>query len=112
MRVDSRVQAVQMSRSRRIISAVDLKEIYAEKGDYSIKFLIDSKVSQSFTSCKVTMYDCQGASVPCESRRWGTKVNVFFSVTDQIPDGAAIIELALSGSEAKADERFRIWIVK
>lgn len=96
---------------RRIIAPVDLREIYPEVGDYSIKFLIDHKVSQTFTAYKVTMHDRDGREMKCDARRWGTKVNVAFSVTPEIPDGAAIIEVSLSGSSSTS-ERFRIWIVK
>lgn len=99
-------------RPRRTIVPVDLKDIYSDRGEYSVKFLVDSSMSQGLGSCVVEMYDCVGNRMRSEFKRWGTKVNVFFSVDDSVPDGAAIIELTMSGSAGIVEERFRAWVVK
>lgn len=97
---------------KRSIVPVDLKDIYSDKGVYSVKFLVDSSISQGLTSCDVTMFDCDGQLIKSEFRRWGTKVNVSFVVDSSVPDGAAIIELLMSGSSGTVNERFRAWVIK
>lgn len=109
----SRIQAVQVRpRTKRSLVPVDLKDIYAEQGEYSVKFLVDSEISQKLTSCDVLMFDCDGHKMPIEFRRWGTKVNVSFKIDQSVPDGAAIIEITMGGNDMKIDARFRVWAVK
>ncbi len=98
-------------RTRKPIIPVDMKEIYVGKGNYSIKFIIETDISQVSSLVDVKMFDCLGKEFPCSSKRWGTKVNLSFAVNDLTPDGAAIVEIELFGQKP-LKERFRVWIIK
>lgn len=98
-------------KARRPIVPTDMKEIYVGRGQYSIKFLIETAISQVTSTAEVFMFDCLGNKFPCLSKRWGTKVNLSFTVDDLTPDGAAIVEIELKGQKP-LKERFRVWIIK
>ena len=47
-------------RTRKPIIPVDMKEIYVGKGNYSIKFIIETAISQVSSLADVKMFDCLG----------------------------------------------------
>lgn len=91
---------------------VTLREIYPSVGKYSAKLLIKPTVSSGVLDFSVTMRDADGVEMPIGSKRWGTKLNVNFEITDRTPDGVALIEIKLRCRDRTFVERQAVWVIK
>lgn len=90
-----------------------LREVYAHKGEYTAKLIIDPKESQDIDSVRVDMRNSDGHAMDFTAKRWGTKLTVSFVIDDQTPDGVAVIDVTLSGRDwPETRERFDLWIIK
>ena len=99
-------------RSRNAISPGSLQEVYAQKGDYSVKMIIDQRVSLSVDEVDVVINNADGEPMDYTAKRWGTKLNISFTIDEKTPDGVAIIDVAMRGKDAILRERFNFWIIK
>lgn len=98
---------------RGIVSPVSLREVYAEVGDQAAKFIIDPARSQDIDSIDVSMTNSDGRPMRFDFRRWGTKLNLSFTIDSETPDGVSIIDVIMRGrSIGEVRERFDIWIIK
>lgn len=95
------------------MSAINLREIYAQPGEYSVKMIIDPRESQEIESLTVSVRNSDGRAMEHTHRRWGTKLTVQFSIDETTPDGVSVIDVSLSGRAGRQDlERFSFWVVK
>ena len=84
-------------------------QLYVEPGEYSAKFVIDSRRSAKTTITQVLVVDADGKPLEAQARRWGTKLHVSFSIGAETPDGASLIDFILDDGKR---ERFKFWVVK
>lgn len=94
------------------IIPVTLKEVYEQTGTYAAKLLISSAFSSTVDAVKVDMRDPDGMSMDMSYKRWGTKLNIEFKITDDTPDGVAIIDIRMTSAGKETVERFDCWIIK
>lgn len=94
------------------IVPVTLRDVYASTGEYSAKLLIRPNISIGIQEFSVTMKDSDGRQMPIEAKRWGTKLNLNFSITEHVPDGVAVIEVRLVGRDKTYVERVECWVIK
>ena len=95
------------------ISPVNLREVYAEMGDQSIKFIINPSRSPSIDSIDARMTNSDGRPMSFSFKRWGTKLNVFFKIDCDTPDGVSIIDFTMNDrNSGEIRERFDLWIIK
>jgi hypothetical protein len=115
MWVDGRLQVVQVRSSKRqrgTLTPVNLREVYAQQGEYTIKMMIDGQTSAGLETIDVKMRNADGTDIPMEFRRWGTKLTLSFMVNDSVPDGVVVIDVAMVARGKELKERFSCWIVK
>lgn len=96
------------------IVPVTLREIYPSVGDYNAKFLIKPSVAVTVTGYSVVMKDSDGRLIEsCNAKRWGTKLNIDFTIDENVPDGVAIVEITLkTGRDRTICEKFDLWVIK
>lgn len=83
--------------------------MYIYPGEYSAKFVIDSRKAPQVTIGSVTVVDSDGAAIVAQARRWGTKLHLDFVISPETPDGVSLIDFVLGDGRR---ERFRFWVVK
>ena len=100
-------------RKRGVLSPISLREVYAERGEQSAKFIIDPSLSLEIGSIDVRMLNADGHPMRFSFKRWGTKLNLSFHIDEDTPDGVSIIDVTMRGhSFRETRERFPIWIIK
>ena len=100
-------------RRKSLVSPIILRDVYVQTGDYTAKFIIDPRESNSIETVSVSMRNADGCDMPFASKRWGTKLTVSFKIDEKTPDGAAVIDMTLlNKSKSESREAFRVWIVK
>lgn len=99
-------------RSKGIISPVSLREVYAEKGDYSVKMIIDPSLSNFIESVDVDVRNADGRRMEFIAKRWGTKLTLSFKIDESTPDGVSVIDVTMKKRGQVIFERFDFWVVK
>jgi len=99
-------------RQKNSIVSVSLKDVYAYCGEYTAKFLIDSKISLQCEKIEVKIRNSDGNNLPFTFKRWGTKLNIDFKIDDNVPDGMSVVDVILSGSSKQVKEKFYFWVIK
>lgn len=106
-------EGLQLSRNRPIVSSVSLREIYAQRGEYTAKLAIDPASSQNIESVVVDVRNSDGERMDFQSKRWGTKLAISFVIDARTPDGVSIIDLTLRARNQKLSrERLSFWVIK
>jgi hypothetical protein len=91
----------------------NLKETYAELGEYEFKIVLSPKHFRNSHPSEMTVVDSDGNPMQFELKKWGRKMNCAFLITESTPDGVASARLSLQdkeGSEVKGHLTF--WVVK
>lgn len=101
-----------MTRRKGAFSPVSLCDVYAQLGEYSAKFLIDTKISLANDKISVAARNSDGAEMAIEFKRWGTKLIVEFVIDEKTPDGIAVIDIMLSDGKKAIREKFDFWVIK
>ena len=89
--------------------AVELREIYTEKGEYEFKIALDPKKYENCDGSTVQMLDSDGNPIELSIRRWGTKICVSFRLTDHVSDGYLTIKVTGPTGERAS---YGTWFVK
>ena len=98
---------------RGIVSPVNLRDVYAQMGEYTAKFIIEPRDSSKIDHLEVAMFNSDGVPMNYSFKRWGTKLNIAFSIDSQTPDGISIIDVAMRGRDiGEVRERFDLWVIK
>lgn len=96
-----------------IVFPAVLREVYAQTGSYSAKFILDPARSNQIDDIKVRMTNSDGLPMDFEFKRWGTKINLSFIIDERTPDGVSIIDITMSGKNVtEVRERFSCWVIK
>jgi hypothetical protein len=104
---------VRRRHQRGIVSPSNLMEVYAYPGDQSVKFIIDPSESPGIDQVEVRMTNSDGRPMDLSFKRWGTKLNVSFTIDERTPDGVAIVDVVLRGRViGEVRERFDFWVIK
>lgn len=101
-----------MRRERQTIVPISLREAYVQPGDYSAKLMIDPEVSPEIETVTLTVRNADGTPLKHDYRRWGTKLNLSFTIDSSTPDGVVTIDIHMAGRGRKLDKRFSFWVVK
>lgn len=96
----------------KVLTPIVLQELYREPGEYSAKFMLDPKRSQSIEDVRVTVRNSDGNDICKNFKRWGTKLTLSFVIDDRTPDGVVIVETRMKLSGKELCERFSCWVVK
>lgn len=100
-------------RRRGLVSPSSLLEVYAYRGEQSARLMIDPNESPTIDRVDVRMTNSDGRPMDFSFKRWGTKLNLVFTIDERTPDGIAIIDVFLHGrSIGEVRERFDFWVVK
>lgn len=99
-------------KSTSALTPINLREVYAQKGEYSVKMLIDTATSAKVDSVEIRLVNADGSPKPVEFRRWGTKLTLSFEIDDDFPDGVSYIDVRLRGREFELGNRYRFWVFK
>lgn len=92
---------------------MSLRDVYAQKGEYSVKMAIDPAASQNIETVIVDVRNSDGERMAFEHKRWGTKLTISFTIDAQTPDGVSIIDLTLRTRNQKlTHERLSFWVIK
>lgn len=95
--------------SRPGILVRNVRETYHELGVFEFKVVLDPKRYPDPSEVWVKMVDSDGSPMDFSIRRWGTKLNVTFTVDDRVADGVASLRLGLG---EKQTEMVTYWIIK
>ncbi len=99
--------------SRSIVSAIVLREVYAETGQQDAKFIISPAVSTDIDEVGIDVSDSDGMPMEYSFRRWGTKLNLVFQIDGRTPDGMSIIDISMNvRSVGLVREKFSFWVIK
>ncbi len=104
-----------MTRNRKLISPVSLREVYAERGKYEAKMIIDPDDSPGIDDVDVDVRNSDGLPMKFTAKRWGTKLTINFTIDEETPDGVSIIDVYMRGKIRGGQpvrERFDFWVVK
>lgn len=98
---------------KKIVSPVNLREVYHLPGEFSTKMIIDPALSPSIERVDVDVRNADGKTMEFTARRWGTKLTVTFLIDSSTPDGVSVIDLLLRRKdEPPVKERLDFWVVK
>lgn len=96
-----------------IVLPVNLLDVYAYQGEQAVKFMVDPGGSMGIDRVDVRMTNSDGLPMTMSFKRWGTKLNIMFTIDQDTPDGVAIIDVLLhSRTAGDLRERFSLWIIK
>jgi hypothetical protein len=88
--------------------AVDLRDIYTEKGSYEFKIALDPKKFSDAKSTSIVIRDVDGRDVPVKRRDWGTKICLTMTIDETVADGLVALHL----ENELGRERYTFWVIK
>lgn len=100
------------SKDRPLLVPISLQEVYAAPGEYTAKIMIDPEVSPEIEDVAVTVCNADGSPFDYNYKRWGTKLNLSFTIDSKTPDGVATVDILMSGKSKKFNKRFCFWVFK
>ena len=96
-----------------IVSSINLREVYAQTGEFTAKMLIDPRQSQGIESVSVDIRDSDGLPMRFSHRRWGTKLTLDFVIDRKTPDGVSLVYLGMRRRDGSmVQERLSFWVIK
>ncbi len=97
-------------RSKRF-TVLNLNENYIGTGTHTFKVVLNPKVPLEVGSFE--MVDSSRRPLQFRVRKWGTKVNVEFDVTEDVHDGVACFFFETSDHRGKSQrDMVKMWIIK
>lgn len=90
-----------------------LKEVYQLPGNFLAKIIIDTESSLLLEKIDLDVRSSDGKKMKHSFKRWGTKVNIDFTIDDTTPDGMSIIDILikLRGDDNLYKSRFHFWVI-
>lgn len=86
-----------------------LDETYPELGTFSFKVVISPRSYKSGREFDVLMVDSDRKPMKFEMKRWGRKLNVSFTVDQDVSDGVSTVSILQDGQEIG---RLSLWVIK
>ena len=91
----------------------NLRETYSELGEFSFKIVLDGSFFDTSHGSEVSIVDPDRKNMHVGIQYWGRKINCTFSISSDIPDGVAVVNLHLVDRKGKTSEgRFYFWVIK
>ena len=93
--------------------AYNLRETYAELGEYEFKVVLSPKHFKNSHSSELSLRDSDGKTMRHEVNRWGRKMNCKFTIDDDCSDGVAACRLVLRDDRGRETvQQLTFWIIK
>lgn len=87
----------------------NLLETYHELGDYQFKIVLNPRFYRTGHEFRIEMFDSSNRPMNYKFEVWGRKINVAFSVNDNVSDGVAYANI-MRGE--KYVGRLTFWVIK
>jgi hypothetical protein len=89
-----------------------LKDTYCETGNHLFKVVLNPYYFKNAHSCDATIMWPDNTDVKYSLEKWGRKMNFSFFLDNNIPEGAANIELTLKTKKGEViKNNIRFWII-
>ena len=87
-----------------------LLDTYHSLGEYKFKIVLNPKHFKNSHDLDVQMNDSDGETLKFKMERWGRKMNVSFTLDDDVSDGITVIMLL--DKTGNVISRLSAWIIK
>jgi hypothetical protein len=86
-----------------------LDETYPYLGDYSFKVVLNPRFFKTGQELEVRVVDSDRKPMLFETKRWGRKLNITFTINKETADGVSIATVLRDGTEIG---RLTWWVIK
>lgn len=102
-----------MNATRKPFVVYNLRETYAELGNFEFKVVMDQKFAKDGHLEELQLVDSDMKPIRHEARRWGRKVNLSFTIDETVADGVASCHMKfVSGNGVTIPGKITFWIIK
>jgi hypothetical protein len=102
-----------MARSVEKYVVYNLRETYAELGEFEFKVVLNPRFFKNSHDSDMTVVDSDGRLMVFELKKWGRKMNCRFTVNDETADGVALARVVLRDSRGnEIPVQLTWWVIK
>lgn len=102
-----------MQTARKPYVVYNLRETYAELGNFEFKIVIDPKFFKGGILEEIYLVDSDMKPIKHEVRKWGRKVNLSFTIDGTVADGVASCHMRfVSESGMTIPGKVIFWVIK
>jgi len=95
------------------ITVLNFSDTYHETGHYEFKIILHKKKFKNGHHATVGMVNAEGRDVGLDVKKWGRKLNCFFSIEEHDPDGIYRVSVSAQDDFGNdINEEFDCWVVK